>query len=347
MTAPVVTAIGTAVPGNLVRQSEIQSFAAGLFRANLPNLERILPVFQNAAIHTRYLAQPLPWYEQQHSFAEANSLYEKIALQLAEEASFAALVRADVDPSSVEIVVFVSSTGITTPTLDSKIIQSLGLSVNSIRVPLWGLGCAGGVAGLARAADLVRSTGKTALVVAVELCSLTFQRNDFSKSNLIGASIFGDGAAAVVIKPGGRGAELLNSYSTVFPGTEDIMGWDVVESGLKVRFSRDIPTIVREEFPGLMKKATSRWGVAKNAIRHYVVHPGGIKVLKAYQDSLGISVRQLSDAYSVLYDYGNMSSVTVLFVLEQFLDHAKASREYGIMAALGPGFCAEQVLFRW
>lgn len=347
MIVPVVTAVGTAVPDNPVKQSDIQAFAASLFRDDLPNLERLLPVFQNAAIHTRHFAQPLEWYEQQHSFAEANALYDKLALELGAEAAFAALAKADFDPAAIEVVVFVSSTGIATPTLDSKLIGRLGFPASTVRVPLWGLGCAGGVAGLARAADLVRATGKTALLVAVELCSLTFQRSDASKSNLVGTSIFADGAAAVIITPGDCGLELLDSYSQMFPNTEDVMGWDVSETGLKVRFSQNIPAIIREELPAVVKQACCRWGVPRGQLRHFVVHPGGIKVLKAYQDSLGLSARQLSDAYSVLYDYGNMSSATALFVLEQFLDHARADKEYGIMAALGPGFSAEQVLFRW
>lgn len=347
MTMPVVAAVGTAVPGNPVRQSEIQAFAASLFREKAPYVERLLPVFNNGAIHTRYLAQPLDWYKQPHNFAEANALYEQIGLQLAEEAANAALARADVDPWHIGQIVLVSSTGIATPTLDAKLIQQLGLSAHTTRVPLWGLGCAGGVTGLARTAELVRATGKAALLVAVELCSLTFQRQDFSKSNLVGASLFADGAAAAVVTPGGQGAELLASYSTLFPETQDIMGWDVSESGLKVRFSRDIPAIVCDFLPNIMEEACYEWGVAQGDICHFVAHPGGLKVLNAYIDSLGLTDNHFADAYSVLAGYGNMSSATVLFVLEQFLARTCPEREYGVMLAMGPGFSAEQVLFRW
>lgn len=347
MNGPVIAAVGTAVPGNPVRQKDIQAFAASLFREHMPQVERLLPVFRNACIDTRYLAQPLAWYGRHHSFAESNELYERLGLALAKEAAQAALVKAGVAYRDIGMVAMVSSTGIATPTLDCKLIEQLGLSPHATRIPLWGLGCAGGVAGLARTAEWVRFSGKSALLVAMELCSLTFQRNDFSKSNLVGASIFGDGAAAVVVTPSSQGAELLGSYSTLFPETEDIMGWDVSETGLKVRFSRDIPALVREYLPGLMAEACCQWGVQQEELRHFVAHPGGMKVLGAYADSLGVTAEQLADAWSVLRSYGNMSSASVLFVLEQFLGCTEARGEYGVMLALGPGFSAEQVLFRW
>ena len=347
MTQPAVAGIGTAVPGHPVRQSEIQDFAANLFQDNLPNLERLMPVFANTCIQSRYLAQPLEWYGRVHTFAEANALYEEKALALAAEAATTALKEANVDPGHIGIISFVSSTGIATPTVDSKLIAALGLPPQTVRVPLWGLGCAGGVAGMARTAELVKATGKSALMIAVELCSLTFQRNDFSKANLVGASIFGDGAAAVVITPDGRGPALLASHSTLFPQTEDIMGWDVTETGLKVRFSRDIPSLVRDYLPGLVEEACRLWGLARQDMKYFVAHPGGVKVLAAYAESLRLEQEQLLDAWRVLANYGNMSSATVIFALAEFLRRQEQGGRYGIMAALGPGFCAEQVLFRW
>ncbi|HWQ62088.1 MAG TPA: 3-oxoacyl-[acyl-carrier-protein] synthase III C-terminal domain-containing protein, partial [Negativicutes bacterium] len=176
---------------------------------------------------------------------------------------------------------------------------------------------------------------------------LTFQRNDFSKSNLVGAGIFADGAAAAVIAADGDGPEILGAHSSLFADTEDIMGWDVIATGLKVRFSRDIPAFVRSNLPALSAAACRAWGISREELVHYVVHPGGAKVLDAYVESLGLPAAALASAYDVLAGYGNMSSASVLFVLERFLQTTPPSGRYGVMLTLGPGFSAEQVLFRW
>lgn len=345
---PKVCGIGLAVPPYAVRQEDIKNFAAGLFKEKLAQLERLLPVFDNACIAARYLAQPLVWYAEEHTFAEANLKFGEIALELAQTAAAEALDRSGIPAADIGAVVFVTSTGITTPTIDAQLIQRLGISHHAARLPVWGLGCAGGVAGLARSAELVLAVPERAvLLVAVELCSLTFQRNDFSKSNLVGAGIFADGAAAVVVAAGGDGPELLGTHSTLFADTEDVMGWDVVETGLKVRFSRDIPSIVRRHLPGLVTAACRQWGVEKEEIAYCIAHPGGAKVLAAYAESLGLPAVDLTAAYSVLAGYGNMSSASVLFVLEEFLRQQPPAGRHGLMLTLGPGFSAEQVLFRW
>ncbi len=357
---PRIRAVATAVPPHPVPQARAKAFAASFFESSFKNLSRLLPVFDNTHIQCRYLAQPPAWYARPHTFPEANALYETIALDLSVQAATAALERAEVELDSVGMVIFVSTTGLATPSLDAKLIQRLGLSLHTGRLPIWGLGCAGGVAGVARAADLARAMpGRPVLLVAVELCSLTFQYNDRSKSNLIATSLFGDGAAAAVIQAdaGDNDNEsededdknrpaILGSYSTLFADSEDVMGWDLADTGLKVRFSRHIPTIVRRHLPTLIAEACSRWGIEKTAIQHYVAHPGGAKVLTAYADSLGLSEQDLALAYEILQNYGNMSSVSVLFVLEKFLASPRAGGQYGLMMALGPGFSAEQVLFR-
>ncbi|BBB92118.1 type III polyketide synthase [Methylomusa anaerophila] len=347
MNQPQVRAVGTAVPPYALGQQDIKKAVSLLFRS-IEHLERLLPVFENAAIKSRHLVQPIEWYAEQHSFAESNKIFENTALDLTEKASRQAMDKAGVSPEDIGMVIFVSSTGITTPTLDSKLVQKLGLAPHTHRLPIWGLGCAGGVAGLARAAQLAGSLqGKLVLLVTVELCSLTFQRHDYSKANLIGTSIFADGAAAAIVGPDGNGPVLYNSYSTLFPDTEDVMGWDLVESGLKVRFSRDIPNIVRKKLPELLAKAKKEWGIDPGSIGHYVVHPGGAKVLQAYSESLDIPDDKLKHAYDILANYGNMSSSSVLFVLDKFMTETKPTGEYGVMLTLGPGFSAEQVLFKW
>ena len=343
-----IQAVGTAVPAYALEQGEIKKFIAALFDSHIDHLDRLLPVFENSRIKVRHFSQPLEWYKAAHSFGETNKVFEQVALKLAEEASLEALRKANLKPEDIGMVVFVSSTGIVTPTLDAKLIQRLGLSPHTGRLPVWGLGCGGGVSGIARSAEIAyRLQEKSVLLVTVELCSLTFQKEDYSKSNLVGASLFADGAAAAVIKMNGNGPTLLDSYSTLFPNTEHIMGWDLIETGFKVRFSQDIPSIIKRYLPNLVSDACTKWGIDQSQICHYIVHPGGAKVLNAYQESLDLPPEYLKGAYDILGCYGNMSSASVLFVLEKFMKETPATGSYGIMLALGPGFSAEQVLFQW
>lgn len=343
-----IQAVGTAVPRYALEQNEIRAFVANMFRSHVDHLDKLLPIFENSCIKMRYLSQPLEWYAAPHSFAEANQIFEKVALDLSEKAALQAMAKGNVKPVDIGMILFVTSTGIATPTLDAKLIERLGLSPHTNRLPIWGLGCGGGAAGMARASEIAyHMPGKSVLLVTVELCSLTFQRNDYSKSNIVGTSIFADGAAAVLFTRSEEKSGIIGSYSTLFPHSEDIMGWELVETGLKVRFSRDIPSIVRHHLPALRQHACEKWGIEPSQICHYIVHPGGAKVLDAYSDSLQLTKEQLSLAHEVLVDYGNMSSSSILFVLEKFMDKIPQKDAYGIMLALGPGFSAEQVLFKW
>lgn len=344
-----IRSVGTAVPGYALQQDDIKQFTTALFHENFENMERMISVFGNSCIKTRHLSRPLEWYAESHSFAEANKIFQSVALELSIKAAQEAMERAAIEPGDVGMVLFLSSTGIATPTIDAQLIQRLGLSSHTARVPIWGLGCAGGVAGLARAAQLAGSLpeNKVILMVAVELCSLTFQRHDYSKANLVGTSLFGDGAAAVIVAREGQGPVICGCDSTLLPDTEDIMGWELVETGLKVKFSRDIPWIVRTYIPPLIAAACEKWQIKQAAIENYVVHPGGVKVLQAYQESLGITKERLADAYHTLENYGNMSSVSILFVLKRFMSQELVGSDLGLLLALGPGFSVEQVLFRW
>lgn len=343
-----IQAIGTALPQYLITQEAAKNFAFKLFKQSYPEIQRLLTVFDHSQIGQRYVAMPLDWYEIEHSFAEANQIYEQVGLTLAVQASRAAMVEAGIEPSDIGLVIFVSSTGIATPSLDAALIQQLGLSEEVKRLPVWGLGCAGGVTGIARAAELSQSiAGKSVLLVALELCSLTFQRSDLSKSNFVGVGIFGDGAAAVLLASTGDGPEILGSYSHLFPHSADVMGWDVIESGLKVRFSKNIPQIVKKHLPGLFAKSCKSWGVRPEEIEYYIMHPGGAKVIQGYQESLQLPKEALQYANYALEHYGNISSASVLFEMKEFMKDSSRHEKYGIMLALGPGFSAEQVLFLW
>ncbi len=351
--SPNVLSVASTVPSYHADQGKAKEFAYAMFSEAYKDVERLLPVFDNVEIDGRYFCMPPEWfyefYEGDHTFPERNALYVEHALDLSEKAAKRALSRAGADSSDVGTGFFVSTTGLSTPSIDSQLLPRLGLSEHTRRIPIWGLGCAAGVGGLARAADHVRLyPEKLVLLVGVELCSLTFQKGDRSKAGLVAAALFGDGAAAAVLgDAAGEGPELIGSHSTTWPGTEDIMGWNIVETGFKVQLSRSIPQLVRERMPANLEAACSSVGLAPGDLKHFVTHPGGARVLDAFEEVLGLEPGGLALSREVLREYGNMSSVTVLFVLERFLERGEfAKGDHGVLSALGPGFSAEHVFFR-
>ena len=342
-----VVAVATASAPHRLPQAEVRGFARRFFARDFTAIDRLLPAFDNSGIGERQLASPIEWYEVPHSFAEKNEVYRRCALDMAHRAGAEALRRAGVPARDIAALVFVSTTGIATPSLDSYLIQLLDLPRSAARVPLWGLGCAGGAAGLARAADLCRALDRPVLLIASEVCSATFVHGDRSKSNLIATAIFGDGAAAVVLVPGADGLRVIGSHTHLIDDSENVMGWTLEAEGLRVRFARSIPDIVRRIAPGFTRAAAEVAGVTAEQIEHYVVHPGGAKVLAAYEKAFVVPRERLADAHAVLHDHGNMSSPTVLFVLERFMRDTPRSGAVGLALGLGPGFAAEGVLFRW
>lgn len=344
---PKVLSVATALPPHRVGQAEVKDFARGMFSEVFRDMDRLTPIFDNVHVENRYFCVPLEWFERDHTFPEKNALYVEHALSLSEKAARRAMDRAGVEPGEVGAIFFVSTTGFSTPSLDSKLIFALGLSEHTRRVPIWGLGCAAGAAGIARAAEYATLyPDQKVLLVAVELSGLTFQRGDRSKSNLISTSLFADGAAAVVLGTG-SGPEVLGSHSTTWPGTEAVMGWDLIETGLKVQLSKSVPTIVRERLRDNLQDACDSLHLDFTEVEHFVLHPGGAKVLDAFEEVLGLAPGALTFSRSVLRDFGNMSSVTVLFILERFLESNEyAPGDLGVLSAMGPGFSAEHVFFR-
>lgn len=348
---PKVLSVATALPPHRIGQAEVKEFARGMFSEAFRDIERLTPIFDNVTVENRYFCVPLAWFESDHTFPEKNALYVEHALGLSAKAARRALDRAGTEPEDIGAIFFVSTTGLATPSLDSKLIFELGLSGHVRRVPIWGLGCAAGAAGLARAAEYVRLyPEEKALLVGVELSGLTFQRGDRSKSNLISTSLFADGAAAVVVGGPERdapGPELLGGYSTTWPETEEVMGWEIVETGLKVRLSKSVPDIVRAKLRDNLTDACESLGLDFDGLKHFVLHPGGAKVLDAFEEVLGLEPGDLTFSRSVLRDFGNMSSVTVLFILERFLESDEwEDGDPGVLSAMGPGFSSEHVLFR-
>jgi alkylresorcinol/alkylpyrone synthase len=346
---PKILSVAAALPPHRVGQEEVKRFARGMFSRRDGDFERLLPIFDNVHVDNRHFCVPVEWFEEDHTFPEKNALYVEHALELSEKAARRALDKAGVEPGEIGAIFFVSTTGISTPSLDSKLIFRLGLSEHTRRVPIWGLGCSAGAAGLARAAEYARLyPDQTVLLVGVELSGLTFQRGDRSKSNLISTSLFADGATAALIGgPRASGPEVLGSYSTTWPETEGVMGWELVETGLKVQLSKSVPMIVQERFRPNLEEACDSLGVDFEEIKHFVLHPGGAKVLDAFEDVLGLEPGGLTLSRDVLRECGNMSSVTVLFILERFLMSGDfAPGDLGVLSAMGPGFSAEHVFFR-
>ncbi|GHG04969.1 chalcone synthase [Deinococcus piscis] len=346
MTLPLLRSLVTGTPPYRAAQAQIQE-AAEQFFPRLAARSSLRGVFANAQIEERALAQPLDWFAQPHSFAEKNAVFVREARALTGRLAAQAIQQAGLTPAQIDAVVVVNTTGISTPSLDAWLIGELGIDPHAARMPLWGLGCAGGAAGLARAADLVRAGHRAVLYVAVELCSLTFLPEDESPSNWVGLALFADGAAAAVITAPELDAApprlaLHGARSTLIPDSEDVMGWDVVEAGLKVRFSRSIPALVQELMATNVADTLAEAGWARDDLRLWAVHPGGTKVLEAYAEVLNLTPQDLWASWEVLRGHGNMSSVTVLFVLERLLAAGVQGR--GLLSAMGPGFSAEQVL---
>ncbi|AZI41954.1 chalcone synthase [Deinococcus psychrotolerans] len=346
---PVVRSLAVGTPPHTVTQAESREAVKQLF-PRMSQRQTMLAVFDNAQIDTRAISRPPEWYLQPHGFAEKNAVYVEVTLELGQRLCQEALDQAGLLPQDVDAFVFVTSTGISTPSLESALMERMGINRHAARLPLWGLGCAGGAAGLARAADLVRAGYKNVLYLAVELCSLTLVQNDESKSNFVGTALFADGGAALVLGPdlgdfgevGGGLLRLHGAFSTLIEDSADVMGWDVADEGLKVRFSRDIPALVTQMMRGNVEEALTHFGWTKDEVGTYVVHPGGVKVLSAYETVLELPGGALDTSRKVLREHGNMSSATVLFVLDEALRGQPQGK--GLLSAMGPGFAAEHVL---
>jgi alkylresorcinol/alkylpyrone synthase len=340
---PRLTAIATAVPPHRLDQGNVVARVGQLFGRS-PDFERLISVYANSGIECRYSVMPFEWFDVAHSWPDRNRAYLDGALDLIEEAANRALDRAGLAAEEVGTIVTVSTTGIATPSLDALLLERLGFRRDVQRLPVFGLGCAGGALGLARAAAMTSATpDKPVLLIVVELCTLQFRRDDFSRSNIVATALFGDGAAAAVLCCDGDGPAITACGEHTWPRSLDIMGWDVAEDGLKAIFSRDIPRLVTSGFGAVVRDFLDRHGLTLGAIDRFVCHPGGPKVIDAYETIFGQGFAGVATARRSLTDYGNMSAVSVLFVLERILAERRGLGEKlgrALLTALGPGFSA-------
>ena len=332
--APRLTALATAVPPHVLHQAEVRRRVLALF----DGIERMLPVYENAGIDTRYSCVPIEWYLTPSTWRERNALYIDNAVRLLARCTDACLQQAGIGSEAIDAIVVVSSSGIATPSLDARLMQRMAFRADVQRLPIFGLGCAGGVLGLSRACALARSApGSRVLFLVVELCGLTFRAEDTSKSNIVATALFGDGAAgAIVTTAADRGPRLLEAGEHTWRSSLDVMGWRIEDAGLGVLFSRDIPTLVRDQFGAPLAAFLKRCGLSSADISGYISHPGGTKVIAALETVFGLQSGGLETARSVLREYGNMSAATVLFVLERTLRGTAPGLH--LMSALGPGF---------
>ncbi len=346
-----IYAVTTAYPPHVMRQDDVAAKAAEVFGHKPDYFRRMAAAYGNAGVETRHSCVPLDWYLEPHGWPERTQLYEQNAIALLKEAGEACMAAANVLPADVAATVIVSSTGVVTPSLDSLLQGPLGLNPDVQRLPIFGLGCAGGVVGLSRAAAVAGSLPERwVLFLCVELCGLTFRSADESKANLIGTAIFGDGAAALLIKaPETETASDRTPCAAVtawgehtWPDSRDTMGWRVEDDGLGVVFSKEIPDLVRRELRPVTDRFLQSHGIALSDLDGVLCHPGGEKVLSALEASLDLEDGALRHARSVLRDRGNMSAVTVLAVLERALESQDTGRH--LMTALGPGFTAAMAL---
>lgn len=357
---PKIASVCTVNPVYSVNQTEASSLTYHLFKDHFQQIERLMNVFNNGDIHKRHICMPLDWFREAHDFEERNHLYIEHAVHYGVQAiqkclANEAQLERSVHPSEIDAIFYISSSGIATPSIEARIMNLLPFSDDTKRIPIWGLGCAGGAAGLSRASEYCLAFPKAnVLVLAIEFCSLTFQKDDYTKSNLVGASLFSDGIACALITGNASSIQtikpspkILGTASKFMPNAEDVMGWDVKNSGLHVIFSKSIPAIITKWLGPFVHEFLDDYALSKNDVTHFIAHPGGKKVLSAYEDALQFPQNKTNISREILRDYGNMSSPTVLYVLERFLEQDPATNEIGLMAALGPGFCGELLLLRW
>ena len=337
--------LATALPPYHVEQAAAKAHAREMFGGRKALFDRLGGVFDNALIDRRAIVAPIEWYRQPRGWAERSQLYTGACEALFEAAAMDAIARAGLEPAQIDGILFVSTTGIATPSIDARVAPRLGFRDDVRRVPLFGLGCAGGVSGLATAARLAAGEpGSRWLFVTVETCSISIRLDSVDPAGIVATALFGDGAAAAVVSSDGDGiARFGHGGEKLWPDTLAIMGWRVEDPGLAVIFDRAIPPFIEAELAGAVEAMLAVAGLGRSDIARFCCHPGGAKVVEAIESALGLGPGVLDVERDVLREHGNMSAPTVMFVLDRLLERGLPGRT--LMTAFGPGFtCAGLVL---
>lgn len=347
MTQPVtILSLATKNPPHILRQDTALEIGREVMGPAFADFERMTAVYVNAGVEVRQLARPADWYRHARSFPERTAAYLEVAVDLFVEAASQALADAGLAGADVDTIVTVSSTGIATPSLEARAMERMGFRGDVARVPVFGLGCAGGVTGLGLAAKLARATpGSVVLFVTVELCSLTLRTQNIDKADIITTALFGDGAAACVIRSGDEGfIQIAGTAETIWPNTLDIMGWRMEPDGLGVVLNRAIPAFARRHMREAMTTMLEREGLRIDDIDRFICHPGGAKVVDALETALSLGQGSLDHEREVLRLHGNMSAPTALFVLDRV--RSREMPPLSVLTALGPGFTASTVTLK-
>jgi alkylresorcinol/alkylpyrone synthase len=354
-----IVSASSAFPKHYYPQAVLLQALKEYWGAELENPQLLQRLHRNTGVDGRHLALPIHVYPKLSSWGEVNDLWIEVALDLGKQAICRALSHAGLSARELGAFFFTSVTGIASPSIDALLINRIGLSPNIRRVPMFGLGCVAGAAGIARAADYVKAyPSQMAVLLSVELCSLTIQKEDLSPANLISSGLFGDGAAAVILageqcealasEHEQLGPKILATRSVFYPQTENMMGWRISEKGFRIVLSREVPNLVRRQIGSDVDAFLSEHRLTRQDIGSWVLHTGGPKVLEAMQDSLGLNDGQIDASWDCLRKTGNLSSASVLVVLEEVMKRRRpAPGTLGLMAAMGPGFCSELLLLQW
>jgi len=352
-----IASAASAFPKHYYTQKVLLDRLQDYWGDQLKNPLLLARLHRNVTVDGRYLAIPAEQYVDIKTWGEANDIWIRVAQELGEQALCRALQTAGLQPSDLGALLFTTVTGVASPSIDALLINRMGLPANIRRTPIFGLGCVAGAAGIARAADYVRAyPSQAAAVVSVELCSLTLQREDLSVANLISSGLFADGAAAVIVTgpefassgPEISGPKILATRSVFYPSTEEMMGWNISEKGFRIILSTEVPTLIRENLGRDVDAFLADNGHQRSDLKSFVLHTGGPKVLDASADALGLHNGQLDASWDCLRKVGNLSSASVLCVLEDVMKNRRPEPgTLGLLAAMGPGFCSELLLLQW
>jgi len=321
--------LSSAFPENKVCQEEIKDLGRKLFSSKI-NFKKMEKVYDNSGVNTRYLSEQLNWYFNEHNWSERNFLFKKNALSLLKKSIKKTIEKANIKPEKIGGIIFINSTGISTPTIDAEIFNLFNFNNDILRLPIFGYGCAGGVLGLKRAVEIYKSLQKPILVCNVELCSLTFRPQIFSKENIVSSALFGDGCVTYFVEEDGA-CEIFESMEYTWKNSLSLMGWGVENDGLSVIFDKVIPEFITKELPNVLKK------FPLNDFDGYILHSGGMRIIEAYKKIFNDD-KTIEESKNVLSNFGNVSSVSVLLVLMEMIKK-KYSGKF-LMSALGPGFTA-------
>ena len=347
---PTIAATATALPPYTITREDVKVYMGRVFDIPERRLEAMMSIVDNAQVHKRHAIFPLDYTIEPRPLSQTNNEYIEHAVKLGREAAEKCLERAGLKPDEIDMIITVSCTGFMIPSLDAHLINLMAFRSNVRRMPFTELGCAAGAMALGRAADFLKAEpGGNVLIIAVELPSLTFQRKDISQANLISSILFGDGAAAVVVSGKKmQGPKILETETYTFPDSLGAMGFDLRDSGFHILLAKDVPEMIGGKISGLVQGFLDRNGRKREEIKGWILHPGGARLLGNIETELGLCKCDTQPSWDILGNVGNLSSATILFILQEWLEKRPLNAgEYAVAAAFGPGFSAEFLLLQW